>query len=300
MRRATIAVTIFVVFGMLYPQFGIAVDKKAVELEVLDKKAAELEALVEEAVELEALDEEEVDLEALVEPEALEGEPNDTCFTAWDLGLTADVTIDGSIDNPDVDFFRFRSVPGSPVTVNLEGQSTGQGSLADPYLGVFNSNCVKFDEDDDSGAGLNARLVFTVPSSGSFILAATAYPDSDFIGDGFSSGTYKLIVDVIDPRCDGRMPTILGTLGNDTLTGTNGNDVIHGFNGNDVISGLGGNDIICGGKGRDRIDGGPGNDRIYGLMDNDILKGGTGSDFCDGGQGTDTHAGGCEARLSIP
>lgn len=65
-------------------------------------------------------------------------------------------------------------------------------------------------------------------------------------------------------RCNGRVPTLLGTAGNDTLTGTAGTDIIHGLGGNDRINGLGGNDIICGGSGADVLNGGRGRDRLFG------------------------------------
>lgn len=77
--------------------------------------------------------------------------------------------------------------------------------------------------------------------------------------------------------CFGRVPTILGTSGNDVIVGTPGDDVIVGGAGNDTISGGGGNDIICGGPGRDRIKGGPGRNWI---------NGGPGRDRCTAGERT--------------
>jgi Ca2+-binding RTX toxin-like protein len=295
----TIAITILLAVGMLHPQFGLAVDKKAVELEAIDENAAELEKM---------MDEEVAELEALAEtitPLAAEGEPNDTCFTARNLGSIGGLmTVDGSLGSAsDVDFFKFSSiVPGGTVRADLEGSSTGSGTLPDPYLGFFDSNCNLLAAHDDvnGSSNRNARLVFSVPADGIFILAATKFGDPNFVGGGGGSiGTYTLNVNP-PPTCQGRIVTIFGSDGNNVLTGTNGNDVIHGLGGNDVISGLGGNDVICGGFGNDRIDGGPGNDRIEGNRGNDTLNGGPGSDVCVGGEGRDTHAGGCEARLTIP
>ena len=79
-------------------------------------------------------------------------------------------------------------------------------------------------------------------------------------------------------RCAGRIATILGTSGNDSVVGTAGNDVIALFGGDDRVIGLGGNDLICGSGGRDSIRGGGGAD---------ILRGGRGSDVCRGGRGPD-------------
>ena len=123
-------------------------------------------------------------------------EPNNTCPAAQDLGLvTLPLTLEGelmpSVETPtDIDFFRFTGTPGSAVTVDLEGQDTEQGTLADPLVGVFDSNCNFFNSNDDRGGTRNASLVFTVPADGIFVLAATSFPDFDFIGGGV--GTYQL------------------------------------------------------------------------------------------------------------
>jgi Ca2+-binding RTX toxin-like protein len=100
------------------------------------------------------------------------------------------------------------------------------------------------------------------------------------------------------PRCDGRVATLVGTAGDDTLRGTAGADVIVGLGGNDRIVGLGGDDVLCGGDGRDRIEGGPGDDRVLGQRDRrvpngdddetfdmfgDRVIGGPGDDFIDPG-----------------
>ena len=47
--------------------------------------------------------------------------------------------------------------------------------------------------------------------------------------------------------CRGRLATIVGTDGDDTLSGTSGGDVIVGLGGNDHITGRGGDDSLCGG-----------------------------------------------------
>ncbi len=102
-------------------------------------------------------------------------------------------------------------------------------------------------------------------------------------------------------RCDGKVPTIVGTPGNDTITGTTGADVIVGLAGDDRIFGLGGADVICGGTGndvlgggagKDYIDGGKGNDRIIGGSGNDMLLGRAGNDRISGKGGNDTLIGG--------
>lgn len=71
--------------------------------------------------------------------------------------------------------------------------------------------------------------------------------------------------------CDGRVATIVGTPGDDTLNGTREADVIAGLQGNDVIFGNDGDDIICGGKGDDRLRGGEGFDIIFGAQGDDEI-----------------------------
>jgi Ca2+-binding RTX toxin-like protein len=112
-------------------------------------------------------------------------------------------------------------------------------------------------------------------------------------------------------RCNGLVPTIVGTPGDDTnLRGTNGPDVIHGLGGNDTISGLNGNDVICEGEDNDTLSGNNGIDRLFGENGTDALNGNNGNDALDGGAdtGTDTCNGGngsdtgtaCESVTSIP
>jgi len=97
--------------------------------------------------------------------------------------------------------------------------------------------------------------------------------------------------------CNGLVPTIVGTAGDDVINGTNGDDVIIGLGGNDVIKGRNGDDVICGGDGDDQLEGGnandfidgsAGNDTIKGNNGNDTLNGKSGIDSLDGGNGTDT------------
>jgi hypothetical protein len=127
--------------------------------------------------------------------QAVEVEPNDPCVIAQDVGqidVTAAFSLQGSLDIPDVDFFRFSATPGAQVTANLEGEATGAGTLPNPLLGLFDTDCNLLTSNHDSGFGLNSRLLFDVPADGVFVLAATEADDFDFTGNGFQSGTYQL------------------------------------------------------------------------------------------------------------
>jgi hypothetical protein len=126
-------------------------------------------------------------------------EPNNTCLTAQNLGgVTLPFTVEGALETPpetpDVDFFRFTGTPGATVRVDLEGADTGKGTLPDPLLGLFDSNCNLLALDDDGSGTHNSRLQFSLPSDGVFILAATSFADFGFTGDGGSSGSYQLSI----------------------------------------------------------------------------------------------------------
>ncbi len=108
--------------------------------------------------------------------------------------------------------------------------------------------------------------------------------------DPYRSSDHDPIVFGIDlaERCNGLVPTITGTDGNDTLRGTNGVDVVMGLGGNDTITGGNGDDVVCGGAGDDRLSGENGADVLLGGFGTDTLDGGNGDDTLVGGPGTDT------------
>jgi predicted extracellular nuclease len=92
----------------------------------------------------------------------------------------------------------------------------------------------------------------------------------------------------LEERCQGLVPTIRGTEGDDTLVGTAGVDVVMGLGGNDVISGGNEQDVICGGAGDDRLAGDNGDDVLFGGLGDDEVDGGNGDDDLIGGPGDDT------------
>ena len=101
--------------------------------------------------------------------------------------------------------------------------------------------------------------------------------------------------------CQGLVPTILGTAGDDVIEGTAGADVVHALDGNDIVEGKKGADVICGGAGHDilfgnggsdTVVGNKGHDLILGQGGSDLLKGNAGDDALDGGTGANTCKGG--------
>lgn len=113
------------------------------------------------------------------------------------------------------------------------------------------------------------------------------FPDTEEVACGsnpLDSGSICL--------CNGLVPTIIGTLGADSISGTAGPDVILARSGDDDIFGRGGNDVICAGEGEDDVDGGSGNDYIEGNTGSDRLKGGSGNDDVNGNEDNDQLRGG--------
>lgn len=139
-----------------------------------------------------------------------EFEPNNSCFAAQQLGvLNLPTTVTGSLDSipevPDIDFFQFEGMAGQLIVVDLEGSYAGAGTLSDPYLGLFNSECALLAINDDSGAGLNSRLNFSVPEEGVFILGVTSCCDSNFVGGGVGSYLMTLNEFLTITAIDGRL-----------------------------------------------------------------------------------------------
>ena len=82
---------------------------------------------------------------------------------------------------------------GTTYRIDLEGTSTGAGTLADPYLrGVYDSrgNLIGSTTDDNDGVHLNSRVFFAATEGGTHYLSAGA--------EGSETGTYRLsVTDVV-------------------------------------------------------------------------------------------------------
>jgi hypothetical protein len=127
--------------------------------------------------------------------QGIDTEPNNTCQTAQNFGaVTLPFTATGTLGSPNVDFFRITATPGSVLLMDLEGAPTGQGTLEDPFLGLFDSACSLLKTADDFGGTLNSRTGIVVPQDGVVIVAATACCTSTFEGSGSADGSYRLTV----------------------------------------------------------------------------------------------------------
>jgi phospholipase/lecithinase/hemolysin len=198
---------------------------------------------------------------------------------------------------------------GATYVIDLEGVSSGEGSLADPILRVLDASGAVIAQDDDGGLGLDSHLQFVAPATGQFTVQVQ--------GVGATSGSYHLQAegpngsnlllagqlmgsDVTVPggAGDDTIAAISGSNylrgaeGNDSIAGGSGFDDINGNQGNDTIHGNAGDDWVVGGKGDDVLYGDAGNDIVLGNLGNDTLDGGDGDDVVRGGQGDDSLSGG--------
>ncbi len=133
---------------------------------------------------------------------------------------------------------------------------------------------------------------FTVSSQGAHVVYAAV---ADRAGN-HSPVVLRTFTSIGGLRCNGQVPTRIGTTRGDVILGSAGDDVIVALAGNDAIYGRGGNDTICvgdgndtvyAGAGDDQIDGAQGLDRLYGQSGNNRVAGGAGNDQLRGGSGDD-------------
>jgi RTX calcium-binding nonapeptide repeat (4 copies) len=193
---------------------------------------------------------------------------------------------------------------------------TGADPEPVPHVAVSSSNATSVDVSGPISRGRGQRVrtrkegglmtwegrlgVVVKPAMAIAVVLAAAFPVTA------SSATAM----ELQPECQGRQATIVGTSGSDNLVGTAGRDVIVARGGSDDIESRGGNDVICAGRGRDdvlsgrgrdrvfgasgadELVGGADNDRLFGQRGNDVLLGNRGADLLDGGRGFDRGNGG--------
>jgi hypothetical protein len=92
----------------------------------------------------------------------------------------------------DVDFYRFTAESGKTLLAEvIVGQLDTVLVVADAQ-----GNVIAFD--DDGGTGLLSRIQVPISADGTYYLGVSAFPDTDFTGDGGSGGRYVLDVSLID------------------------------------------------------------------------------------------------------
>lgn len=94
--------------------------------------------------------------------------------------LVVGTGVAGTLDAAgDRDWYAIELVAGETYEFALKGE--GAVPLADAYLYLYRPDGTLIAGDDDSGAGLNSKLIYTATSSATFYLAAASYDDG---GDG--------------------------------------------------------------------------------------------------------------------
>jgi len=107
-------------------------------------------------------------------------------------------TFDGSLTTGDRDWVAITLTAGETYDIGLAGAAGGGGTLADPYLRLYDASGTQIGFNDDSGPGLDSLLSYTATSTAIYYVAAGSYLDN-------YSGTYRITVEV-------DLPPAVGTL----------------------------------------------------------------------------------------
>lgn len=101
--------------------------------------------------------------------------------------LNVGETFSGEIGtNNDVDWVRIFLNAGETYTIGVSGVDGGGGTLADPFLEVYDADSNVLDSDDDGGIVFDSELGFTPSQSGFYYIAAS--------GVASAIGTYTISV----------------------------------------------------------------------------------------------------------
>lgn len=112
-------------------------------------------------------------------PVVEEKEPN-TDFAA-PQAISLNVTVSGTVDNEDVDYFVVEAKKGQRLSVEVEGMRFGQ-TLFDPYIAILNEKRFELAAVDDSPLlKQDAAASIVVPEDGRYIVEMR---DSSYGGDG--------------------------------------------------------------------------------------------------------------------
>lgn len=120
--------------------------------------------------------------------------------TATTDALVSGDTFSGELSSVgDKDFVSITLTAGTQYTFDLQGAGAGTGTLADPFLVLRDANGNFAAQDDNSGPGSDARIVFTPDSTGTYYLSARTF--------GTDGGTYALVTAPEERTDEGGAPT---------------------------------------------------------------------------------------------
>ncbi len=114
---------------------------------------------------------------------------------AGDISTTSSITVGGSVAGSletigDHDWYRIQLTAGQKIVISLG--SAGGSPVTDTFVYLRDASGNLIASDDDGGPGTNSRLVFTVPSDGTYYIDVGAWNDQ-------YAGTYSLAVDLYTP-----------------------------------------------------------------------------------------------------
>src|SRR6266481_2414479 len=122
--------------------------------------------------------------------------PDDYLSTTSTTGLVSvGGTTSGNIETAgDTDWFKITLTAGQTYQFDLKGNSSGNGTLPDPFLRLRDSsgNTIANAFADDGGTGFDSRFTYTPTSSGTYILSAGSSTAS-------GTGTYKVFATDVTP-----------------------------------------------------------------------------------------------------
>ena len=125
---------------------------------------------------------------------------------------TAEVEVGGSFSGTletagDVDRIKVTLEAGRRYEFSLEGVNdpgTAQGALVDPLMHLLDADGKRLILNDDGGKGLNSRIWFIAPESGTYYIDARAHPLWHG-GAWRETGDYRLTVKAMDSRTEGTL-----------------------------------------------------------------------------------------------
>ncbi|MDD5277904.1 MAG: PPC domain-containing protein [Methylovulum sp.] len=91
----------------------------------------------------------------------------------------------------DIDMFKVHLEAGSTYQIDAEGAPSGDGTLSDTWLNLYNTDGTSLiAQDDDSGIGWNSSIQYTAATTGDYYFSVESYyPDSHYY-----TGTYAVEV----------------------------------------------------------------------------------------------------------
>ena len=91
----------------------------------------------------------------------------------------------------DRDWFAVQLLAGTTYVIEQRGAPTGEGTLTDPRLRLYDATGALVGENDDAGVGFNARLEVSPGSSGTFFVGAGAFSPA-------ATGSYTVAVESLE------------------------------------------------------------------------------------------------------